>query len=124
MKGLIVTVAAALALGVGATGADDAKVTAKADKEVKLTGSLVCAKCKLKTEGVKECTNALQVKEGDKTVTYLLADKGSDEDYHECGGGEKKNVTVTGSVSEKDGKKWVKPTKVEAKKQCPDRSGR
>ncbi|OWK37679.1 DUF6370 family protein [Fimbriiglobus ruber] len=89
-----------------------------ADKEVKLTGTLVCAKCKLKAEGIKKCTNALQVKEGEKTVTYFLEDKGNGEGYHEdvCGGSEKANVTVVGTVSEKDGKKWVKPTKVEAPK--------
>ncbi len=89
-----------------------------ADKEVKLTGTLVCAKCNLKLEGVKKCTNALLVKDGDKTVTYLIADKGNDEDYHEdvCGGAAKPGVTVTGVVSEKDGKKWVKASKVDIKK--------
>lgn len=87
-----------------------------AGKEVKLTGSLMCAKCKLKMDGVKKCTNALQVKEGEKTVTYLLEDKGNGEEYHECGGDVKENVTVTGTLTEKDGKKWVKPSKVEAKK--------
>ncbi|HET6575974.1 MAG TPA: DUF6370 family protein [Fimbriiglobus sp.] len=87
-------------------------------KEVKLTGTLVCARCQLKLDGVKKCTNALQVKEGDKTVTYLLDDKGMKEEYHEgvCGGGETKNVTVVGKLTEKDGKKWVKPTKVVVKK--------
>lgn len=88
------------------------------DKETKVTGTLVCAKCGLKANGVKKCTNALQVKEGEKTVTYYLEDKGNGESYHEdvCGGGEVKNVTVTGKVSEKDGKKWIKPTKVATKK--------
>jgi hypothetical protein len=86
---------------------------APAGKEAKLTGTLVCAKCKLKMEGVNRCTNALQVKDGEKTVTYLLDDKGMEEEYHECGKGEKKDVTVVGSVAEKDGKKWVKPTKVD-----------
>ncbi|QEL14167.1 DUF6370 family protein [Limnoglobus roseus] len=85
-------------------------------KDVKVTGTLVCAKCKLKLDGVKECTNALQVKEDDKTVTYLLTDKGSEEDYHVCGGGEKKDVTVSGKLTEKDGKKTITPTKIELKK--------
>src|SRR5262245_23478700 len=109
---------AALVLGFGAGqswSADDAKTTLQTDKEVKLTGSLVCAKCKLKMEGVTKCTNALQVKEGEKTVTYILDDKGVDEDYHECGGGTKE-VSVTGKLTEKDGKKTVKPSKVETKK--------
>jgi len=108
------SVALVLAVGFGSTGSvrsDDKPA------ETKLTGTLVCAKCKLKAEGVKKCTNALQVKEGEKTVTYFLEDKGNGESYHEdvCGGGEKANVTVTGKVSEKDGKKWVKPSKVETK---------
>lgn len=87
-----------------------------AAKEVKLTGSLVCAKCKLKMDGVKKCVNALQVEEKGKAVTYLLDDKGMEEDYHECGGGEKAGVTVAGALTEKDGKKVVKPSKVEVKK--------
>jgi hypothetical protein len=95
------------------------KVTDKADaKEVKLEGTMVCAKCGLKEEGVRRCTNALQVKDGEKIVTYYLNDKGNGEDYHEglCGGGKKEGVKVTGTVDEKDGKKWVKATKVEEKK--------
>lgn len=95
------------------------KVADMADaKEVKLEGTLWCAKCGLKEAGVKKCTNAIQVKEGDKTVTYYLNDKGSGEDYHEglCGGGKKEGAKVTGSVTEKEGKKWVKASKVEEKK--------
>src|SRR5207249_9337519 len=62
----------------------------------------------------KKCVTAIRVKEGDKTVTYYLQDKGNGEEYHEavCGG-EKKKGTVVGTVSMKDGKKWVKPSKVE-----------
>ena len=86
------------------------------DKEVKLTGTLVCGRCELKQTA--KCTNALQVKEGDKVVNYFLTDKGNGESYHEgvCGGDKIENVTVTGTVSEKDGKKSVKPTKVELPK--------
>lgn len=111
-----------LALAVFALGGSVFTLSAEdkpaAGKEVKLTGTLVCAKCNLKLEGVKKCTNALLVKDGDKTVTYLIADKGNDEDYHEdvCGGATKPGVTVTGVVSEKDGKKWVKASKVDIKK--------
>jgi len=85
-------------------------------KEVKLTGTLVCGSCKLKES--KKCANVLQVKEKDKTINYWLTDKGNDEPYHEniCGGGELKDVTVTGIVTEKDGKKTVKVVKFEMKK--------
>ena len=80
-------------------------------KEVTLKGTLMCAKCSLgKTS---ECTTAIQVKEGDKTVTYYLDDKGAGEEHHEpiCGGA-KKEGTVVGTVREKDGQKYIKPSKV------------
>ncbi|MCE9562387.1 MAG: hypothetical protein K8U57_10060 [Planctomycetes bacterium] len=90
----------------------------KADpaKEVKLTGTMVCGKCSLKATA--KCSNVLQVKEGDKVVNYFLDDKGNGEPYHEgvCGGDKVEGVTVTGTVTEKDGKKTIKPTKVETKK--------
>jgi hypothetical protein len=109
-------------LAIGAWAVSSPSLTATADekpaaKEVKLTGTLVCGSCKLNQS--KACANVLQVKEKDKTVNYWLSDKGNDEAYHEgvCGGGEKKGVTVTGTVTEKDGKKWVKASKVELPKQ-------
>lgn len=87
-----------------------------AAKEVKVTGTLVCGKCALSE--TKKCTNVLQVKEKDKTVNYYLDDKGAGEEFHEgvCGGGKLEGVTVTGAVTEKDGKKFIKPTKVDVKK--------
>ena len=92
--------------------------TATADdkKEVKLTGALVCGKCSLKA--TPKCSNVLQVKDGEKVVNYFLDDKGNAETYHEgvCGGDKIENVTVSGTVTEKDGKKSMKPTKVELKK--------
>jgi len=89
---------------------------AEEKKEVKLTGTLVCGKCTLKE--TPKCSNVLQVKEGDKMVNYFLDDQGNKEPYHEgvCGGDKVEGVTVTGTVSEKDGKKYLKPTKVETKK--------
>jgi hypothetical protein len=86
-----------------------------ADKEVTLKGSMVCGKCTLKV--CKKCTNVLQVKEGKKTVNYFIDDKGNGEDYHKaiCPGKSKQNAEVTGTVSTKDGKKWIKPSKVDVK---------
>jgi len=86
------------------------------DKEVKLTGTMMCGKCSLKA--TPKCSNALQVKEGDKVVNYFIDDKGNAETYHEevCGDGKVEGVTVTGTVSEKDGKKWIKATKVDLPK--------
>lgn len=112
----------AIGFGIGVNprfvAADDAKPAAPAAKEETLTGTMWCAKCGLKDKAFKKCTNALVVKDGDKSVTYYLEDKGNGEDYHEglCGGGSKEGVKVTGVVTEKDNKKWIKASKVEEKK--------
>ena len=68
--------------------------------------------CELKE--VKKCQTVIRVKEDGKEVTYYFNDKGNKEDYHEpvCGGGRKEG-TVTGTVFEKDGKKWITPKNVE-----------
>ena len=83
-----------------------------ADKEVTLTGQIMCAKCELKE--AKKCQTVIRVKEDGKEVTYYFLDRGNKEDYHEpvCGSGRKAG-SVTGVVTEKDGKKWITPKKVE-----------
>jgi hypothetical protein len=94
-------------------------LTVKAEekgKEVKLTGKMVCGKCALKE--TDDCSNVLQVKDGDKTVNYYLKDDGKKADYHKniCTAGKAgKDATVTGTVTEKDGKKWITDAKVEYK---------
>lgn len=100
-------------LGFGAVALADKPEPAK---EVKLVGTLVCGKCALSIPG--KCSNVLQVKDGDKLVNYFLDDGGAKEAYHEgvCGGDKVPGVTVVGTVTEKDGKKFIKPTKVEMKK--------
>lgn len=116
MRTTILSVAAvAVAVGAWAFATAEDKKEDKKD-EVKLTGTLMCGKCSLKL--TPKCSNALQVKDGDKTVNYFLDDKGSDEAYHDdvCGDGKVEGVTVTGTVTEKDGKKWVKVTKFELPK--------
>jgi hypothetical protein len=87
-------------------------LTADEKKEVTLKGTILCAKCALKE--AKKCQTAIQVKESDKTVTYYFDDKGTKEEYHEevCGGARKEGA-VTGTVHEHDGKKYIKPTKVD-----------
>jgi hypothetical protein len=113
MRLLISTVAVVGALGllVGALRADDKQ---PAGKEVTLKGTILCAKCALKEKGVTKCTTAIKVQENGKDVVYYLDDKGSKEEYHEevCGGATKDGL-VKGTVYEKDGKKYVKPSKVE-----------
>jgi hypothetical protein len=85
-----------------------------ADKEVTLKGNIVCGKCTLKE--TDECSNVLQVKEGDKMVNYYIDDDGKKEKYHACKPDSMKAATVTGVVTEKDGKKHIKASKVELTK--------
>jgi hypothetical protein len=79
------------------------------DKEVTLKGTILCAKCELKES--KTCQNAIRVKENDKEVVYYFKDKGNKASYHKeiCQG--PKDGSVTGKVSEKDGKKYITPDK-------------
>lgn len=108
MKALVALLIGPLAVAVLVTGL----VAQEKGKEVTLKGTILCAHCSLK-EGT-ECKTAIQVKEGVKTVTYYLDDKGAGETYHEpvCGGGTKEG-TVVGLVRDQGGKKHIKPSKVE-----------
>ena len=84
-----------------------------ADKEIAVTGKLTCAKCDLKESGVTECQNVLVAKEG----TYYLAKNKVSDDFHKqvCKAA-KEGVTVHGTVAEKDGKKTITASKIEAGK--------
>jgi hypothetical protein len=94
----------------------------KEGKEVTLKGTLACGKCTLKDDKGEKltpdaCSNILQVKEGGKIVNYYIDDQGKAESYHEgiCPAGKKAECTVIGVVTEKDGKKHIKASKVEVK---------
>ena len=107
----------ALALGFAVVTVSQVAVTAQDKKDDKkatktLEGKLVCSKCKLSETDA--CGNALQVKEGDKVVTYYLTDKGKAEKYHKCSG--EADVKVTGKVVEKDKKMTIEEAKVELPK--------
>ena len=84
--------------------ADDASTTLK--------GTMTCAKCGLKQ--ADKCQSVLQVKDGDTTRLYYIADSDASKGTHEkvCTAAVD-NVTITGTVAEKDGKKWITPTKIE-----------
>jgi hypothetical protein len=99
------------ALVVAAAGFLAAGLRAADDKEVTLKGQILCAKCELKE--ASKCTTAIAVQEGGKEVIYYFLDRGTGEEYHEavCGGGRKEG-TVTGVVSTKDGKKYITPKKL------------
>jgi hypothetical protein len=85
---------------------------ARPDKEVTLKGTITCAKCDLKKEA--KCATVIKVKEDGKDVVYYF-----DADSHKKNHGkictEAKEGSVTGTVSEKDGKKMVKVDKIEIK---------
>jgi hypothetical protein len=79
---------------------------------VTLKGTLECSKCTL--HETAECGNVLAVKDGTTEVKYYLVDN----DLSKSGHGSvcmepKENVSVTGTVEEKDGKKWLTATKIE-----------
>lgn len=81
-------------------------------KEVHFTGILMCAKCVFNQ--TPECRNVLVVKGTGGDSIYYLQDKGATEEYHKnvCGG-TGRYLTVSGTAFEKDGKKWLTPSKVE-----------
>jgi hypothetical protein len=99
--------AVALALAIGF-----AAVLPAAD-EVTLEGKIACAKCTLKKTDAKECQNVLLVKDGEgKTAEYYIVLNEVAKEF-----GEVCTVTtpatVTGTVSEKDGRKWITASKLE-----------
>lgn len=98
----------ALVLAVAAAACLQANAE-QADKETTLKGNVTCAKCELKKE--PKCTTVIVVKEKDKDVIYYF-DADSHKTYHDdiCTKGKK--GSVTGTVSEKDGKKIIKASKV------------
>jgi len=86
-----------------------------AGKEVTVTGSMVCGKCTL--HETDSCQNVIQVKQDGKTVNYYLAKNDvSDAMHGEVCHGDARNVTATGTVTEKDGKEMMTVTKLEAAK--------
>lgn len=105
---LTLTLATGLLLAFGAT-------RLLAADETTLSGTLVCAKCKL--HQADECQNVLQVEKDGKTVNYYLNQNKVSKDFHSniCqNDGEK--VTVTGTVKEKGEKEMIVASKIEAAK--------
>ncbi len=84
---------------------------AAAEKEKTITGEGKCAKCALKE--TKSCQNAIQVKEGGKTVTYYLVQNDVSKKFHENICKETRKVKATGTVKKVDGKLELTPTKIE-----------
>ena len=86
---------------------------AYAGEETTVTGKVMCAKCTLKKADATKCQDVLVVKDGEKTAEYYVEKNAVAAKFgHVCGG--EKPAVVTGTVSEKDGKKWIAPSKMEA----------
>jgi hypothetical protein len=76
------------------------------------TGTVVCAKCTLKKADAKQCQDVLVVKTGSTTAEYYISKNAVAEKFgHICTG--EQPASVTGSVMEKDGKKWITASKME-----------
>jgi len=104
-----VGLAVALALTFVAVG------VASDEKEVTLSGKILCAKCSLKKDEAKECQSVLVV-EGDQAGEYYLTKNDVTVEFgHVCQGS--KDAVVTGSLTEKDGKHWLAATKMEKPKE-------
>ena len=79
-------------------------------KEVTVSGEVVCGHCTL--HAVDACTAAIKTADGN----YLLAKNDeSDKIFDKRDKGVK--VKVTGTVEEKDGKKWITASKIEVEEQ-------
>jgi hypothetical protein len=100
----------AVALALAAVVATAQARPDKKGDEKTLTGTITCAKCDLGVE--KKCATVIKVKEGDKDVVYYFDAKG-DKANHKKICQSPTEGSVTGTVSEKDGKKWITVSKVE-----------
>lgn len=76
-------------------------------------GTLVCAKCYLKKADAKECQDVLLVPgaAGAKAEYYITKNEVAKASGEACTTEIK--AKVTGTVSEKDGKTWLTPSKIE-----------
>jgi hypothetical protein len=87
-------------------------VSAAADKTVTVTGKVACAKCVLKKAGATACQDVLVVTGENAGEYYLVKNAVFEKFGHTCRG--EKAATVTGTVSEKDGKMWLTATDLHA----------
>lgn len=85
-----------------------------ADEVKTITGEAKCAKCALKTQST--CQTVVQVKEGDKTVDYYIADTQVAKDFHPTICQQPRKVTATGKVTKTDGKVILTADKIEVVK--------
>ena len=87
--------------------------SARAAADETFEGTLVCAKCYLKRPDAKECQDVLLVPSsgGAKTEYYVTKNDVAKKAGEACTAEVK--AKVTGTVSQKDGKTWLTPSKIE-----------
>ena len=76
-------------------------------------GVLLCAKCALNKPDAHECQDVLIVTDakGAKTEYYIVKNDVAEKSGEACT--QEIKATVTGSVAETDGRKWLTPSKIE-----------
>jgi hypothetical protein len=76
-------------------------------------GTLVCATCELNKADAHECQDVLLVDDGKGSTAeyYITKNEVATKSGEACT--LKIPATVTGSVSQKDGKTWLTPSKIE-----------
>lgn len=89
-----------------------AAVSAFADDAatITITGMGKCAKCALHQSD--KCQNVVEVEKDGKTTTYWLTGAKSKAFHHDNLCQDSKKVTVTGTLSEKDGKQMIKVSEI------------
>jgi len=107
MKKTVALLVLALGLALGPSA------VATAGDEITVSGKVACAHCTLKKADAKSCQDVLVSKDAQGTTTeyYITKNDVSEKFGHACSG--EKPATVTGAVTEKDGKKWITPSKME-----------
>lgn len=105
---ILIALLAIVALAGFAFAGEDAKT-------VTVSGKILCAKCTLQKDDAKECQNVLVANVDGKSVEYYLTKNALTEEFgHVCKA--EKMVVATGTISEKDGKTWITPTKMDQPK--------
>lgn len=79
--------------------------------ETTLSGTIVCAQCKLQKADAHECQDVLLVDNNGQTVEYYIVKNNVSKESGEACTLEIP-ATITGEVSEKDGRKWIAASKI------------
>jgi type 1 fimbria pilin len=85
-----------------------------ADETVTISGEAMCAKCELKLQD--KCQTVIQVKEGDKTVSYYVAANDVAKAFHPEVCRAPADVKATGTIQTVDGKQILTASSIELTK--------